>query len=101
MAEVPVAAARWRRSIVCRRQPSCRRPFDIDRRYSPPTQRMITAASDFLLRVSDRATFGAVTEMVSLPHRAPVYHLRTLGTLGLSGPGVRQVLGAHGHHRRR
>lgn len=29
------------------------------------------------------------------------YHLRTLGTLGLSGPGARQVLGAHGHHRRR
>src|SRR4051812_33476808 len=39
--------------------------------------------------------------MPARAHGAAPYHLRTLGTLGLSGPNVRQVLGARGHHRRR
>ena len=56
----------------------------------------------FLPRVFAGATFGTVTE-TWLPDGVPLprYHLRTLGTLGLSGPGGQQVLGAHGHHRRR
>lgn len=39
--------------------------------------------------------------MLPLPADVSRYHLRTLGALGLSGSGDRQVLGAHGHHRRR
>lgn len=55
----------------------------------------------FLLPVFDGATLGAVTEMSLLPDAVSRFHLRTLGTLGLSGAEGRQVLGAHGHHRRR
>jgi TolB-like protein/DNA-binding SARP family transcriptional activator/Flp pilus assembly protein TadD len=51
--------------------------------------------------VSGWATFATVTETLPLRESAALYHLRTLGTLGLTGPGVRQVLGASGHHRRR
>jgi DNA-binding SARP family transcriptional activator/Flp pilus assembly protein TadD len=40
-----------------------------------------------------------VTELSPPSH--PPYFLRTLGTLGLSGPSGELVLGAHGNHRRR
>jgi DNA-binding SARP family transcriptional activator len=39
--------------------------------------------------------------MLRVPDGLSRYHLRTLGTLGLSGAEDRLVLGAHGHHRRR
>ncbi|HKN68875.1 MAG TPA: BTAD domain-containing putative transcriptional regulator [Gemmatimonadaceae bacterium] len=39
--------------------------------------------------------------MLPQPEVVSRYYLRTLGTLGLSGPGDQQLLGTHGHHRRR
>ena len=55
----------------------------------------------FLLWVSHEATFASVIDNLPRPHDVSRYRLRTLGTLGLSGPSDRQVLGARRHHRRR
>jgi len=55
----------------------------------------------FLRPLFARATFGAVTEMLPVPNGVSRYHLRTLGTLGLSSAAGKPFLGTHAHHRRR